>query len=102
MAWSVERILFSPPPITLLSVLAIVDRPAARMAQHGSSSWLFTGRGAMMANTIASTPMRSLCAHAQRRLRLMFCKVLLTMFVILRPPSVAIEKVDEAVEQVRA
>src|SRR5205823_13140439 len=69
------------PPRSTLFLYTTLFRSAARMAQHGSSSWLFTGRGAMMANTIASTPKRSLCAHAQRRLPLMFCKVLLTMFV---------------------
>src|SRR5271157_4553544 len=74
--------LLRPPPITLLSVLVTVDRPAVRIAQQGSN-WLLMGRGAMRVNTRTRTAARNLWAHVQRALRFKASRVCARAFFIV-------------------
>src|SRR6185437_11770535 len=67
MSCSIDRMLPSPPPITLFKALPIVFRPAAMIAQQGSRNWLFTGFGATRNKITSKTPVRTLYRQATAR-----------------------------------
>ena len=72
--------------MTLLSVLEIVAKPDARMAQQGSKNWLLTGRGTTSAKTSMSAATRRRRSHTHPAPRFTLSFAFCKSSLIVMPP----------------